>query len=68
MTMGSPAPRMQQDPAEPPVGHIVVVGGGAAGWMTALLLSSSKFGARLKVTVLESPTADVVGAGEGSTP
>ncbi len=59
---------MQQDPAEPPVGHIVVVGGGAAGWMTALLLSSSKFGARLKVTVLESPTADVVGAGEGSTP
>ena len=59
---------MQNTPAEPPVKHIAVVGGGAAGWMTALLLSASKFGARLKVTVLESPSAEVVGVGEGSTP
>ena len=59
---------MQNSPTEPPVKHIVVVGGGTAGWMTALLLSTSKFGARLKVTVLESPTADIVGIGEGSTP
>ena len=59
---------MQNSPTEPPVKHIVVVGGGTAGWMTALLLSASKFGPRLKVTVLESPTADIVGIGEGSTP
>ena len=59
---------MQNTPAEPSVKHIAVVGGGAAGWMTALLLSTSTFGARLKVTVLESPTAGIVGAGEGSTP
>jgi len=61
-------PAMQNFPVEPPVKHIVVVGGGAAGWMTALLLSTSKFGARLKVTVLESPAVDVIGVAEGSTP
>ena len=59
---------MQTRSTEPPVKHIVVVGGGTSGWMTALLLSASTFGARLKVTVLESPTTDIVGIGEGSTP
>ena len=59
---------MQHRPIDPPVKHIAVVGGGTAGWMTALLLSTSKFGARLKVTVLESPTGDIGGVGEGSTP
>jgi len=54
--------------AEPPVRHIAVVGGGTAGWMTALLLTTSRFGERLKVTVLESPTVGVIGVGEGSTP
>ena len=59
---------MQNSPIEPPVKHIVIVGGDTAGWMTALLLSTSKFGARLRVTVLDSPTADSIGVGEGSTP
>ncbi len=59
---------MQNLPPEPPVQHVAVVGGGTAGWMTALLLSTSTFGARLKVTVLDAPTADVAGVAEGSTP
>ncbi len=59
---------MQNLPTEPPVRHIAVVGGGTAGWMTALLLSTSTFGARLKVTVVDAPVADVAGASEGSTP
>lgn len=59
---------MQTRPTEPPVQHVAIVGGGTAGWMTALLLSTSTFGARLKVTVLDAPAADILGVGEGSTP
>ena len=54
--------------AEPPVRHICIVGGGTAGWMTALLLAHSSYGPRLKVTVLESPQVGIIGVGEGSTP
>ena len=53
---------------EPPVRHVCVVGGGTAGWMTALMLATSAYGPRLKVTVLESPQIGIVGVGEGSTP
>lgn len=54
--------------AEPPIRRIVVVGGGTAGWMTALTLANSAYGSRLQVTVVESPTVATIGVGEGSTP
>ena len=64
----APRTRPAGDLPEPPIRHVAVVGGGTAGWMTALLLANSKFGERLKVTVLESPQVGIIGVGEGSTP
>lgn len=52
----------------PPVQHVCIVGGGSAGWMTALMLANTAYGPRLKVTVLESPQVGIIGVGEGSTP
>jgi len=54
--------------AAPPLAHVCVVGGGTAGWMTALMLATTAYGPRLKVTVLESPQVATIGVGEGSTP
>lgn len=52
--------------ANPP--HIVILGGGSAGWITACLLHH-RWGAHGgKVTVVESPDIGIIGVGEGSTP
>ena len=48
--------------------HVVVLGGGSAGWITACLLHH-EWGARGgKVTVVESSDIGIIGVGEGSTP
>ena len=44
---------------------IVVVGGGTAGWLAALMIS--KIRPEHKVTVIESSKIGIIGAGEGST-
>ena len=46
--------------------HIVVVGGGSAGWASALLIN--KLFPSSKVTLIESLEIGILGAGEGSTP
>lgn len=52
--------------AVPP--HVVVLGGGSAGWITACLMHK-EWGARGgMVTVVESPEIGIIGVGEGSTP
>ena len=43
---------------------IVVVGGGTAGWLAALVFSKLT---SAKVTVIESSKIGIIGAGEGST-
>lgn len=48
--------------------HIVIVGGGTAGWMAANLFVKKWSKEKVKVTLVESPEIGIVGVGEGSTP
>ncbi|MGI9221418.1 MAG: tryptophan halogenase family protein, partial [Woeseiaceae bacterium] len=48
--------------------HIVILGGGTAGWITANALIASWGGKGVEVTLIESPDIGTVGVGEGSTP
>lgn len=49
------------------VRHVVVVGGGTAGWLTALHLKTM-LGPGGTVTVIESPNVPTIGVGEGTQP
>ena len=53
------------------VTHVVVLGGGSAGWITAALLAAEHGGSEpgaLKVSLIESPDTPVIGVGEGTWP
>lgn len=53
------------------VKHIVIVGGGTAGWLTAGILAAKcvkEHGRDLKITLVESPTIKTIGVGEGTWP
>ncbi|MFC3096102.1 tryptophan 7-halogenase [Alteromonas sediminis] len=51
-----------------PFRHLVIVGGGTAGWMAASLFQHAwaRFG--VEITVVESEKIGIIGVGEGSTP
>jgi tryptophan halogenase len=50
-----------------PVRHVLVLGGGSAGWLTAAILAK-KFNNNIKVTLVESPEISSIGVGEGTWP
>ncbi|MET0288456.1 MAG: tryptophan halogenase family protein [Pseudoxanthomonas sp.] len=53
------------------ISHVVIVGGGSAGWLTAGLIASEhrdRNGPTLRVTLLESPDVPAIGVGEGTWP
>ena len=51
--------------------HVVIVGGGSAGWLTAAVLASgfrAPSAGGLRVTLIESPDVPAIGVGEGTWP
>ncbi|GAA0345904.1 tryptophan 7-halogenase [Bowmanella denitrificans] len=47
---------------------ILILGGGTAGWMTAMILAKKLNKHGFEVSLLESPDIGTIGVGEGSTP
>lgn len=48
--------------------HIIIIGGGTAGWMCANLFAHQWSASGTRITVIESSQIGTVGVGEGSTP
>ena len=48
--------------------HILIVGGGTAGWMAANLMAQRWLQQGINISLVESPDIGIIGVGEGSTP
>lgn len=48
--------------------RILIVGGGTAGWMSAILLAQAWAKSGTEISLLESSEIGIIGVGEGSTP
>ena len=57
--------------ADQHIQHIVIVGGGTAGWLTANIIAARfrpEQGLGVRVTLVESPSVPTIGVGEGTWP
>jgi len=64
-SLTQPNPRAHVPPT---IRKLVIVGGGTAGWMSAMTLAASLLPKGVEIQVLESPVVGIIGVGEGSTP
>lgn len=59
-------------PADNRIDEVTIVGGGTAGWLTAMILSSTlntvRTGPPLRITLIESSKVPTVGVGEATVP
>ncbi len=53
--------------SEDHITSILIVGGGAAGWLTAGILAA-RYGQQIEITLIESTDVPIIGVGEGSWP
>ena len=50
------------------INDILILGGGSAGWMTAMIMARAWAKKNIRITLLESAEVGTIGVGEGSTP
>ena len=50
------------------INDILILGGGSAGWMTAMIMVRAWAKKNIRITLLESAEVGTIGVGEGSTP
>lgn len=55
-------------PQSPGLEHVVIVGGGTAGWMAAIYLNRFLRRLQCQVVLVESPTLGTIGVGEATIP
>lgn len=50
------------------INDVIILGGGSAGWMTAMIMARVWARHNIRITLIESADVGIIGVGEGSTP